>query len=178
VNEKGDVGVDGSLSVSGAVYINKWATIASDGTSSRIYMRGSGNPTANNVDVDIAVTGGVAGQADQGVLMATSKGVSLWMVAVRLFSIRVCIYQFSQYGYLSLVVWNAVLQSYQRGAQQVPAAQMDVQGGSATTPNQRNHRSICLLVEQTFMVMYSLIPPLMVISSSVLQQLQATASLR
>ena len=40
VQENGDVhvGVDGSLSVSGAVYVNKWATIASDGTSSHIYI--------------------------------------------------------------------------------------------------------------------------------------------
>jgi hypothetical protein len=74
VKENGDVGVAGSLSVDGALYVNKWATIASDGTSSHLYMRGSGNPNTKNVDVNIAVTGGIVGQADQGVLTATSKG--------------------------------------------------------------------------------------------------------
>ena len=144
VNENGDVGVDGSLSIGGAVYAQKWATIASDGISSHLYMRGSGNPKANNVDVDIAVTGGVSGQADQGVLTATAKG-GISLDAGTNFIQTTCgatVLKSSLYidspgtgTYLSFF-GTQPFDPTKPGSQQLPAAQMDVQGGSASTSNQ------------------------------------------
>ena len=144
VNENGDVGVDGSLSIGGAVYAQKWATIASDGISSHLYMRGSGNPKANNVDVDIAVTGGVSGQADHGVLTATAKGgISLDAGANYIQSnCGATVLKSSLYidspgtgTYLSFF-GTQPFDSTKPGIQQLPAAQMDVQGGTSSTPNQ------------------------------------------
>ena len=64
----------------GALYAQNWATIASDDTTSHLYIRGAGNPQSNSVDVDIPVTGVLQDNLIRIFLLLELMVESLWTV--------------------------------------------------------------------------------------------------
>ena len=64
VNESGEVTVESTLYVNGPVLAQGGLTLSSDGASSHVFMKGSGNPHYwyhGGSDVDISCTGGQNG---------------------------------------------------------------------------------------------------------------------
>ena len=145
VQENGDVGVDGSLSVGGAVYVNKWATIASDGLP-LIYTREDPVTPQPTTWMSILLWQVVLQDKRirvflqlplEEVFFSMLEPTSSSQPAVRLFSSPVCSYIDSPGTGTYLSFFGAQpFDPTKGGAAQVPAAQMDVQGGTPTTPNQ------------------------------------------